>query len=88
MITYNPNLNYCSMSPDSILGVKINHGCYLHDRHYRDERMVRLSRAKADLLLGKCIFRDMRKVFPVWFAFLTASVYYIVVRLFAGRAYK
>lgn len=55
-ISYNPLLDYCTLSPDVILGVKINYGCYLHDRHYRNERKVRLSRKEADQLLRDHIY--------------------------------
>jgi len=58
---YNPKKNYCTWSPDTILGVTINHGCYLHDRHYRNERKHRFTRKGADQLLRNCIYRDLKK---------------------------
>ena len=56
---YNSKENYCSSSPDVILGVNINRGCYLHDRHYRNERDVRFTRKKADQLLRDYIYKDL-----------------------------
>lgn len=58
---YDKNKNYCSMSPDSILGIYINYGCYIHDRHYRNERQSRLSRKRADQLLRNFVYRDLKK---------------------------
>ncbi len=57
---YNKELNYCTFSPDRIFGVYINYGCYLHDRHYRNERKVRLTRLESDRLLRDWIYRDLR----------------------------
>lgn len=50
---YNPEHNYCTFFPDKMFGVKYNYGCYLHDRHYRNERKNRLPRKSADLLLKR-----------------------------------
>ena len=60
-IMYDPKEKYCSSSPDIILGVVINFGCYLHDRHYRNERAIRYTRKKADQLLKNHIYRDLKK---------------------------
>lgn len=57
---YNKDLDYCSSSPDVILGCTINYGCYLHDRHYRDERKIRFSRKDADLLLRNIIYKTLK----------------------------
>lgn len=57
---YNPKEDYCSFSPDVILGCTINYGCYLHDRHYRNERKVRFSRKDADILLRDTIYRTLK----------------------------
>lgn len=59
-IKYNPDLDYCSYSPESILGCKYNYGCYLHDRHYRNERKFRFSRKDADILLRDTIYRILK----------------------------
>jgi hypothetical protein len=60
MITYNKNENYCTMSPESILGCTYNYGCFLHDRHYRNERKVRLNRKDADKLLRDTIYKILK----------------------------
>ena len=36
------------MSPDGLFGVRFNHGCYLHDRQYRNEVKVRKTRKQTD----------------------------------------
>lgn len=59
-MTYNKEEDYCTASPDVILGCIINYGCYLHDRHYRNERKVRLSRKDADILLRDIIYRKLK----------------------------
>lgn len=48
------------MSPDIILGCTINYGCYLHDRHYRNERKNRFTRLNADLLLRNIIYKKLK----------------------------
>lgn len=60
IMKYNPNDKYCSSSPDVILGCNINFGCYLHDRHYRNERENRFSRKDADILLRDIIYRILK----------------------------
>ena len=57
---YYPNVDYCTSSPESILGVKYNYGCFLHDRHYRKEVINRLSRKDADKLLRDYIYRKLK----------------------------
>ena len=81
-IGYNMADNYCSYSPDKIFGVKFNYACYLHDRQYRNERVKRFSRKKADRLLRNRIIEiykhnNLKKV-----GYIIAYFYYIAVRLF------
>lgn len=57
---YNPKEDYCTASPDVILGCTINYGCYLHDRHYRNERKIRFNRKDADILLRDIIYRRLK----------------------------
>ena len=59
-IHYNPELNYCTASPDSLFGVKFNYSCYLHDRQYRNEVKVRKTRKQTDI-----DFRD--KIFDIFY---------------------
>lgn len=58
---YDKKQNYCTASPDVILGVVINFGCYLHDRQYRNEVINRKTRKEADEQLRNCIYRDLKK---------------------------
>ena len=57
--SYDPRFDYCTMSPDVVLGVVINYGCYIHDRHYRNERKVRLTRKEADQLMRDIIYAKL-----------------------------
>lgn len=59
-MSYKKEENYCTLSPESILGCTYNYGCYLHDRHYRNERKVRLSRKDADILLRDIIYKTLK----------------------------
>jgi hypothetical protein len=59
-IHYNPELNYCTASPDSLFGVRFNYSCYLHDRQYRNEVKVRKTRKQTDI-----DFRD--KIFEIFY---------------------
>ena len=62
-MTYNKNHDYCTLSPDSILGVKFNYGCYLHDRQYRNETKNRTTRKLAD---KKIYTRIVQRQIEVW----------------------
>ena len=57
---YYPNFDYCSCSPESILGVKYNYGCFLHDRQYRKEVIKRKTRKESDIDLRNYIYRRLR----------------------------
>jgi len=84
-MTYDPENNYCTFSPDKLFGVKFNHACYLHDRQYRNEVKIRKTRAQADVDLKNNIFKtfsDRKK--PVA-GFFVSWIYYIVVRTFCER---
>lgn len=85
---YNSKLNFCSYSPDSLFGVNFNYGCYLHDRHYRNERIDRLTRKKADELLRDKIYSTYAKKNKKFLGFLISRIYYITVRLFGGFAWE
>lgn len=58
-MSYNPKHNYCTLSPDSLFGVKFNYACYLHDRQYRNEVVARKTRKQADL----DFFHKIREIF-------------------------
>lgn len=60
MVDYNPKEDYCTASPDVILGCTINYGCYLHDRHYRNERKNRFTRLDTDILLRNIIYNTLK----------------------------
>lgn len=84
---YDPTADYCTLFPDKMLGVNYNYGCYLHDRHYRNERKRRLSRKDADKLLFKQVFLAYSKRKMYSFGLIWASLMYLGVRLFARKAY-
>lgn len=83
-MTYNPKENYCSFSPDSVFGVKINYGCYIHDRHYRDEMKKRKTRLEADNELYNYIVEDFKKAGKPRLGRLVGIYYWMAVRFFCG----
>ena len=87
-MAYDKNLNYCSYSPESILGVKINYACYLHDRQYRNEVKIRKTRKQADLdlrnrIYGKLTLANLRKV-----GLIVSRIYYLIVRVLGKKAWN
>ena len=80
---YDKNANYCTMFPDSIAGVNYKYGCYLHDRHYRNERKVRLSRKDSDILLRDVVYRKFEEKDKKIIGFIVSRLMYVGVRLFA-----
>lgn len=84
-MSYNKELNYCTMSPDELFGVRFNFGCYLHDRHYRNEVKRRLTRKQADSLLKQRIQKSFNIAGKPKIGKLVSWVYYIAVRLTARR---
>ena len=77
--------NYCSSSPETLFGVRFNYACYLHDRHYRNERKHRLTRLEADRLLRKVIRDYYNKANKKFIGFIVSSVYYVFVRTFGWK---
>jgi len=73
-----------------VIGIKYNYGCYLHDRHYRDERKKRLTRKGADQLLRKEVFKAFkgRGILKYIFGYFWAWSMYVGVRIGARRHYK
>lgn len=78
-MTYQANLNYCTLFPDKAFGVRYNYHCYLHDRQYRNEVKQRKSRLEADRDLKKGVFLEYKTAnkkfigfFMSWIIFLGA----------------
>ena len=86
-MTYDKDENYCTMSPDTILGVKINYACYLHDRQYRNEVKERKSRLEADKQLREGIYRAL-EVKNKFLAYIISTLYYCAVRIFASKNWE
>ena len=86
---YDEKLDYCTLFPDHIAGVNYNYGCYLHDRHYRNERKTRLTRKEADLLLQREVFKKFKGKGKIkyCFGFCWSWIMFLGVRLFARRCY-
>ena len=80
-MAYDPKENYCTLSPDSILGVKINYACYLHDRQYRNEVINRKTRKQADQDLKNRIYEKLTLSGYKKVGLIVSKLYYIVVRL-------
>lgn len=84
---YDPKADYCSLSPDTLFGVKFSYACYLHDRHYRNERKQRLSRLEADKLMRERIFSRFKKKEKRMLGIIVGSIYYYVMRLVGWRTW-
>ena len=87
-IKYNPNLNYCSFSPESMFGCRYNYACYLHDRQYRNEVKVRKTRKQADLQLKDTIYAIYKKQNKKVIGWVISRLYYIFTRLFGWGRYQ
>lgn len=88
---YNPRENYCTLSPDTIFGVKINYGCYLHDRQYRNEVKKRMTRLEADRELQRNIENDFMAKKKEKLGFIVGFIYFLGVRvmgLFTWKKHK
>ena len=82
---YNKELDYCTKFPDKIFDVNYNHGCYLHDRHYRNERKHRFTRKNADKLLRDIVYRKFADKNKKVIGFIWSRIMYIGVRLLAKK---
>ena len=87
-MTYNKKDNYCSMSPDKLFGVNFNYACYLHDRYYRDEYKVRVTRKQVDKDLRDRIWHRYILADKLKLGWVISRVYYWVVRLFGRKYWK
>ena len=87
---YNPKKDYCTCSPDGLLGCRYNKACYWHDRQYRNQIVNRQSRLVADLYLWLDIIKEaykVRKTSIIW-SWWVGHKYFWAVRLFARGNYK
>jgi hypothetical protein len=84
---YDPKADYCSLSPDTLFGVKFSYACYLHDRHYRNERKQRYSRKEADQLMRDHIFKRFNENHKKKLGFIVGNVYYYVMRVIGWRTW-
>ena len=87
-MAYNKEENYCTLSPDTLMGVTFNFGCYLHDRHYRNEVKNRLTRKGADVLLRRRIQKSFNIAGKQRRGFIISWIYYIAVRLTGSLFWK
>lgn len=85
---YNKDHDFCSYSPDKILGVNHNYGCYLHDRQYRNEVKKRKTRKQADIQLRDVMYGVYSKNNKKILGWIVSRIYYIVVRIFGGITWK
>jgi len=86
-MTYKKEENYCTLSPDELFGVRFNHGCYLHDRQYRNEVKKRKTRAQADKDLRDNIYKTYSKKNKKVTGYIVSRIYYYAVKVFAGSAW-
>lgn len=75
--------NYCTLSPDTILGVYIGDACKLHDTHYRLNPKI-MTRKETDLVFLEQLKEKLNKWYNRWIAYL----YYFVVRLLCGPSWE
>lgn len=87
-MSYNPKENYCTLSPDTIFSVKINYGCYLHDRQYRNEVKKRMTRLEADRELQRSIENDFRAKKKEKLGFIVGLIYFLGVRVMGLFTWK
>ncbi len=83
-MTYNKDLDYCTLSPDKLFGVNHNYGCYLHDRQYRNEVKIRKTRKEADIQLRDVMYDAYKNQNKKILGWIISRKYYMFVRLF-GR---
>lgn len=86
--SYNQKLNYCTMSPDSLFGVKFNYSCFIHDRQYRNEAVYRKTRKQADKSFRKMIFAEFKRKDKPIRGWIVSWIYYYSVRLFARKYWR
>lgn len=82
---FNPKANYCTMFPDVMFGVDYRYGCYLHDRHYRNERKNRLTREETDVQLFEAVRYYFKKANKKLIGIFWAFLMYVGVRIFNKR---
>lgn len=87
-MVYEEGADYCSFSPDVILGVRISKCCHNHDRQYRNEVKRRKSRLGADMALRDEIKAEFNKKNKDLIGLLVSYIYYLGVRLFCGKFWK
>jgi len=85
---YVSSLDYCTMSPDKLFGIKFNYACYLHDRQYRNEVLNRKTRKQADLTMRDMIYIEFKRKRKPVRGWIISRIYYIFVRLFGKKAWK
>jgi hypothetical protein len=69
--------DYCSLSPDYILGNYIGSACKSHDLAYSQPNLTRQRRLEADIALKN----DIKALLPFYLKFV-AYIYFVAVRLF------
>lgn len=78
---YNKNENHCTMWPDELFGVNYNHGCFFHDRQYRNEVENRKKRKQADKDLRKFVINKFRKNNMFLIGFINGWLMYFGTRM-------
>lgn len=76
---YDKTKDYCTLSPDKLLGVNHNYACYCHDvRYYKKDT----TRKVADQRLRDRMYNIYKKAELQYIGWLISRIYYIGVRLF------
>ena len=82
---YKKDKDYCTLSPEKILGVKHNYACYLHDMDYY--KQVR-TRKESDLLFRNRLYNIYRRQNKKYIGYVVSRVYYFFVRVFGWKFWK
>ena len=79
------NNNFCTCSPDKVLGVYLGNLCLEHDLNYIHQN---ISRKEADKLLRERIIHEFKLYGFKYTGYLIANIYYLFVRMFGSFYWK
>lgn len=82
--------DWCSKSPDTVLGLPFWKACKVHDYCYAED--TKYTRLEADLIFLKKLFRISEEYgvnfLHQWVGYFFAAIYFISVRLFGTNHYE
>lgn len=78
---FDPEANYCTLSPDILFGANMSLSCFMHDRQYRNEVKIRKTRKEADEEFRDDIFFNYIIADKIKLGFVISRIYYYAARL-------